>query len=443
MSKIGQQKHRSVLVITTSGGGGHLQAAKAKYLDEQLKNPHVKIIVKDILREAGGKAFGRFMINIWDAAQRKGNVRTLEFWAKNVLSFDIVFSVPIFFQILFKLIAKDIDHVIDTQPLCLASIVGAVKIYRFFTKKDVIIEKVLTELPTNYASHYLKPIKRLRKKNRSLVKLVTTEPLLAKNETAEGFWQKYCGLSESFVSYGDFPIRPSFKKYQNKKLHKETFSLHITLKSQEEKKIFKDVLKIGKTKGTFKGDHLDLAIEPHWKVTTLMLGSQPTQEATLQYVENFINVIKNDLLKEKKHLLFVFCSKKKFETVPLQKRIHELVTHFVDFPQNLTIIPMSSQDDDVIAPLYFRSDATLTKAGGVTAMELIAAARGQIWIHHENTFNPFEKLLFDNPFFTLSSYKGMPKWEYGNATYLEEIKGAQMVTPETFSEASRSFLSSG
>ena len=383
------------------------------------------------------------MTNVWDAAQRRGNVRTLEFWAKNVPIFDCVFSIPVFFQIFFRLIQCDIDHVIDTQPLCLSSIVKAVSLYRFFSKKPVVIEKVLTELPTNYASHYLKPIKRLRKKKRSLVKLVTTAPLLSKDETAEGFWQKYCGLSESFVSYGDFPIRPNFKKYQNKKLHKETFPLQITLKSAKEKLLLKDTLRIGKTKGTFKGDQLTLLIEPTWKVTTLMLGSQPTQEATLQYVRNFIEVIKNDKIKHKKHVFFVFCSKKKFETTPLQKRIHDLILQMKDFPENLTIIPMSSQGDEVIAPLYFRSDATLTKAGGVTAMELIAAARGQIWIHHENTFNPFERLLFDNPFFTLSSYKGMPKWEYGNATYLEETKGAQMVTPETFPEASRSFLSSG
>ncbi|MCH9630572.1 MAG: hypothetical protein S4CHLAM37_05730 [Chlamydiia bacterium] len=443
MSKKSKIKHKSILIITTSGGGGHLQAARAKYLDEKSKNPHVKIKVKDLLKEAGGKAFGRFMINVWDVAQRKGCVRTLEFWVNNVPIFDVLFGIPVFFQILYRLFRNDVDHVIDTQPLCLSSIVGAVRLYRFFSKKTVVIEKFLTELPTNYATHYLKPIKKLRKKNRGLVKLVTTEPLLSDNETAESFWQKYCGLSESFISYGDFPIRPNFKKFQNKKLHKDTFPLHIRLKSPEEKSYFKDVLKKGGTKATIKNDNLQINIEPSWKITTLMLGSQPTQEATLQYVKNFIDVINHESTKNKKHVFFVFCSKKKFEDVPLQKRIHELVMNMKDYPENLTIIPMSSQDDDVIAPLYFRSDATVTKAGGVTAMELIAAARGKIWIHHENTFNPFEKLLFDNPFFTLSSYKGMPKWEYGNATYLGEMKGAQMVTPETFLQASRTFLSSG
>ena len=161
------------------------------------------------------------MINIWDAAQRRGQVRTLEFWAGAIPVFSFLFFIPVFFQILYNLFKHKIDYIVDTQLLCLPSIISALKIYNFFTKKNLKIEKFLTELPTDYVAHYLKPIKRLGAKNKRLIKLHSTPPLLKNNDSAESFWKKYAGLSERVISYGDFPIRPQFKKYQN--LKRNTF----------------------------------------------------------------------------------------------------------------------------------------------------------------------------------------------------------------------------
>lgn len=434
--------HKNLLVITTSGGGGHLQAASARILEEQLTNPDGNVFRYDVVASAGGKWFGKFMIRIWDKTQRRGSVRALELFAKIIPLFDLMFWLPVFFHILYKLLIHKIDHVVDTQPTCLSSITTAVRTYRFLKKENIFIEKILTELPTGYASHYLTPIKRLGEKSRSLIRLVTTKPLLTDNETAEIFWQKYCGLSTQKISYGDFPIRPGFKKYQKKQKINETLTLSIKLKNNQEKVLLQEILNKVKIEGFFEETSLKLTIEPNNKVTTLMLGSQAVQEASLRYVKNFIDVIKSDPNTSTNQYFFVFCSYKQLEAVPLQEQIHHLIMNTPDYPPNLMIIPMSSQEDDLIAPLYFRSDATLTKAGGVTAMELIAVAQGKIWIHHEDRPDLLERFLVNNPFFTMHSYKGMPKWEYGNATYLEEIKGAQMITPETFSKASRSYLCS-
>lgn len=171
-----------------------------------------------------------------------------------------------------------------------------------------------------------------------------------------------------------------------------------------------------------------------------MLGSQPTQQATLSYVQSFIDAFKERKESNQTHYFFVFCSQKKFEKTPLQDRIRDLILAQTNYPKNLIIIPMSSQGDDVIAPLYFRSDATLTKSGGITAMELLSVAKGKIWIHHEETsLNILQKMLLSQKS-SSSSYKGMPRWEYGNAIYLEELKGATIVTPETFFEATKSYL---
>jgi hypothetical protein len=437
-----KDNHKNLLIITTSGGGGHLQAANAKIAEENLKNPSIHVTTYDIVARAGGKWLGKFMIRIWDKTQRKGSVRGLELFAALLPAFDIIFWLPVFFHILHSLFKYHIDHVVDTQPLCLSAITAAVRLYRYFKKNTIFIEKILTELPTDYASHYLTPIKRLRENSRNLICLVTTQPLLTENETAENFWQKHCGLSTQKISYGDFPIRPSFKKYQKKPKLPEPLSLIIKLKNTKENALLKNLLDKGHVKGRLEENSLHITIQPNHKVTTLMLGSQTVETASLGYVKSFIEMIQGDPNKDLLHYFFVFCSQKSSESTSLQEQIYNLITTFSDYPSNLMIIPMSAQEDDVIAPLYFRSDATLTKAGGVTAMELIAVAQGKIWIHHEDKPTSLEKLLSNNPFFTIHSYKGMPKWEYGNAAYLEEIKGAEMVTPETFSQASRPYLCS-
>ena len=67
----------------------------------------------------------------------------------------------------------------------------------------------------------------------------------------------------------------------------------------------------------------------------------------------------------------------------LLKRMHDFVQKVDNFPMHLNIIPMCFQGDEVIAPLYYRSDATFTRSGGLTSMELLSVATGQIWIHSE------------------------------------------------------------
>jgi len=441
MSLTPKQPSPSLLVITTSGGGGHLQAANAKIAEEKLKNPQLSVTLHDLLAHAGGKMLGRFMIStLWDSAQRKGSVRSLEFLASIAPIFDVLFWLPVFFQILSKLIKHHITHIVDTQPLCVSAITSAVRFYGFLKKRPLVIEKIFTELPTEYASHYLSPIKRLPRKHRQMIRLITTHPLLMHHETEEYFWNRYCGLPLSNISYTGFPIRPSFKAYQQQTLPPAPLVLRIALKTPEEILLMKDIFPHPSHEIYFDNSHLVLTLAPQDKVMTLMLGSQPVQEASLSYVKTFIDVIRESKHHTTHHYLFVFCSHKTFEDTSLQVRLHDLIMNMPDYPKNLSIIPMSSQTDDVVAPLYFRSNATLTKAGGITSMELIAVANGKIWIHHEEKSSPLEKLLQHIRLPSLPSYKGMPKWEYGNATYLEKRKGAEIVSPETFADASKTYI---
>jgi hypothetical protein len=57
-------------------------------------------------------------------------------------------------------------------------------------------------------------------------------------------------------------------------------------------------------------------------------------------------------------------------------------------------------------------------------MELMSVGRGKIWVHSEAKGNGVlsnEDLL-----------KGIPGWESANASYLQHVRNAEIVTPETF-----------
>lgn len=435
-----RKNHQNILVITASGGGGHLQAAKAKILEVETKHPKSTIITKDLLKELSGRLMGKFMINLWNTAQRNGRVKVLECLASSIPIFDNLFWIPLFYNILKLLWKHDIDHIINTQPLGLSSVMAAIRIVNYFKKKTIYVDIVLTELPTDYVGHYLTPIKNLSTKSRNLITLLTTKPLLKNHLDDKSFWEDYAGLKKEKVHYDDFPLRPAFKKYQNLQEVKKPLTLQIQFGSDIEKRLIEKVSEKGLKKLVFSQHHFNILLSPDDYVITLMLGSQPTQEATMSYVKHFIEILKKT--QSSQHYdLFVFCSQKHHEPISLQSRISDLVLSDSNYPQNLTIIPMSPQSDEVIAPLYFRSQTTITKSGGVTAMELMAVASGNIWIHQEPIPLDFRKVRLYKFLYSFAAKNGMPRWEYGNAKYLCEMKGAQIIKPEAVPQNSLSLFS--
>jgi hypothetical protein len=414
---------QNFLLITTSGGGGHLQAAQAKRNEVFEKYPEAKIVEKNVVETAGGKYLGKFMIDfVWNKAQRKGSVHALNLCAFSIPIFDFLFWIPIFYQIYHLLKTYDIDHVIDTQPMASSAIASAVYFYKKISNKEIFIEKVLTELPTIKSAHYLKPLARLGVKKRNLIRLSTIPPLKEPYLTEEDFWFAQAGLRQDQVMYRPLPIRPSFLKKPN--LFQDPLELVISYKDEKEKNLLENLLP--KNVKLDAGSYL-LPLPKEDIVVSLMLGSQPPQQAFLSYVENFIAFVKN-FHGVKNFWFFVFCSDKPSDPIPLQQRICSLVNSTENFPSHLRIIPMSNQKDHVIAPLYYRSDATITKAGGITSMELLQTAQGQIWIHYENSNSWIQKILG----FYCKKNQGMPEWEYGNVLYLQNKKQAALITPANF-----------
>lgn len=115
----------------------------------------------------------------------------------------------------------------------------------------------------------------------------------------------------------------------------------------------------------------------------------------------------------------MFCNHHKNQNKSLLRKIHQMIQATENYPVNPSIIPMGIQDDTVIAPLFYRSNATLTRSGGLTSMELLATGKGKIWIHAEDDQ-------------VQGFFDGMPIWEKGNAEYLMNHLSAKIITPSKF-----------
>ena len=345
-----QKKRTKLLIITSAGGGGHLQAAEAQRLKALSDDPTTEIVQKDVLIDCVGKRFGKGFNYLWNVSQKRGNLTLLLFLSMNIRVADFLFYLHIFSRVLYTLLKENIDQVVDTQPVGTPATIRAIKWARKITGKPLKLQKIVTELPTDKVHHFFKPIKSLKADSRSFLKLITTLPLLHQNQTADAFWKKNCGLTEKEICYESFPLRPSFKKFQSlTRQTNERMSIEIHVHSAEEKYMIADTIKHGSIHSEIYRNKIVINIEPEDKVSTILLGSQPTEDATIKYVKNYIEMMKQTD-KSDRHLLFVFCNSHMENKNSLLKKMHDLIGKISNYPEHLNIIPMCFQEDSVIAP---------------------------------------------------------------------------------------------
>lgn len=426
-----KKKSLKVLILTASGGGGHLQLASAKKEDVLLSNPDAMIIEKDVITQWFGKRSGGLGVYIWNKGQKKGIVSAAQFLLTVQRFFEHLFWPKFFIQALYTFLKEDVDRIIDTQPIGISPIMKALCVFNKIKNKEVVLEKYVVDLPTKHTKIYFKGIKKLPKKQKEFFKLFTLEPLLEKGETDRDFWKKNCGLLKESVFYEKYPIRNIFKKYQHKKRKDETFFIPIYFKELKQAELMQKSFQRGKIEARFQKDHFKFQIDPDDKLITLLLGSQTVFHSTLSYIEEVINLIKSiDPVKKTRFHLFVFCGEYNKKNKELFQAVNDLVQNQIDYPQMLSIIPMSFQKEDVIASLYFRSDITITKSGGATSMELLCVGQGEIFIHSGIKKTATRKNLL----------KGFPTNELGSALYLEKKAGAKIITPELLCENCKAFF---
>ncbi len=421
-------KRNRIMILTLSAGGGHVQAAKAIKEQILMADPTANFFEIDILVNWINRYFGTTAAGKWNEWQRTGNATKLQRLLKLQRFADILFA-PIFFCHALRLLFKENFHrVIDTQVLGTAVILYALRIYNKIKGKNIFLEKILTELPTSQVVHSFDPIKRLSEKSKFYLKLYTTHPLLQSNQTEEDFWKQHCGLNPHQVTYNSLPLRKSFLDIQQQNREKKPLFLPIEPQSPKEKAQILSCLDKGKAAYTLEDNNILLDIAPEDRVSVIMLGSRPSEPGTLQYLHHFLRVKQVLVDHPKKDWLFVFCSKDRSPRGLFYDKVVDIILQFPSYPPHLSIIPLTFQSDQMIAPLFFRSDATITRSGGLTSMELLTLAHGRIFIHSEPPNSKKKKI-------------NMPVWEEGNAYYLARKKGAKITLSSLFYEACYDYLS--
>ena len=429
------QQPKKILIITSSGGGGLIQTANAKEQEIRANHPNSVIVRRDLMKDWMFDWMGRYCINKWNLAQQRGDVAAQTFcvWAQCLAEY--LFWPNLFFGTLLTALKEDIDHVIDTQPIGTSPIIRALRIFNWRRKKRVCLQKVLVDLPTKRCTHFFRPIKNLSKKNRPFLRLTTIIPLLEEGQTGEEFWQTNCRLSEKEVQYEDVYVRQSFLKCKGKGRAVDPVTLKVRYKNNEEIQLMRKTFERGSIKATIQEGEVDFQLMPQDRLFTVLLGSQPANEATLNYVKKFAQLVAESGSPKIPTHLFVFCSDHKTGERSLFRRVADFTETMKEYPKHFSIVPFSFQNDDVIAPLFSRSHITCTRSGGQTAMELMCVSNGEIWIHSEA-----KKDAEGNELSMQELLQGIPGWESANAVYLQKLRGAKIVTPETFAPFARPLL---
>ncbi|MBN1915051.1 MAG: hypothetical protein JW769_04105 [Parachlamydiales bacterium] len=416
---------QKILLITSSGGGGLIQAAVAKEQELKELNPNTVIVRKDMMLEWIWRIFGWFGVNSWNWAQRHGSVFSQFGLSKFQKLAEYLFWPCVFWNALKTMLKGNFDRVIDTQPIGTSAIIKAIRIVNSLQKKNVILEKILVDLPTKKSTHFFGTIRKLSSKDKRYLKLITIEPLLEKGETPEFFWKKHCNLSSQSIQYEPFYIRSSFKHFIGKNCRKKPIDVLVRTQNAIEASVMKTIFSRGSIHAKTHDDGFVFSLPPEDKVFVILLGSQPSFQGTKDYVDNFVKVVKKH--SSIKAHLFVYCSEYQAHKNNLYHYLCEHIRNMQDYPAHFSIVPMSFQKDDVVAPLFYRSDIAITRSGGQTAMELMAVSSGETWIHSET--KPKDHAL------TLQQLlHGIPVWEAGNACYMIEKHNSKIVIPEMIPE---------
>jgi len=412
-------KNTTYLIITASGGAGLLHAAKAQVQRLKKQDPNAKIIIKDLMLEWLGGFLGSFGVNAWNKAQKKGKVKYQELLVSLQRLAEIIFWPQIFYFVFRTLIKEDIDYVYDTQPLGTSATIKAIRLFNKISKKKLVLRKIFVDLPSIKSTHYFNNIKRLSKNDRKYVYVSTIAPQLRTNQKDEEFWKKYCNLSLDRICYKSYPIRIVFDEYLNKIRRSIDYKLKIKTENENELNLIDSVRKQGNIESEKINLDFEFIIRPKDFLITIILGSQPAFNATINYIQKLISFMKKNNVK-KNVIVFPYCS---IFTDGLIKKMHDMVINVKNYPENLSIIPMSFQEESVIAFLFFRSDMTITRSGGQTAVELLRVSKAKICVHSEyKGDNPTEKKLL----------KCIPAWEAGSASYMKEIMNASIINPDIF-----------
>lgn len=446
-----------VLGITLGAGGGHLTTMGAVGSEFRQQRPHSYYKAIDVIRGSFpsplSQCMGYLSSNGWNQAKKEGDIQKQEnllkgkiFWVTKQRLADVIFFIPVFLATFFRLLCnRRITHITDTQPIATGAILAAARLINFLLRRKIRVTKIMTDLPTLEAIHYSACSRRMSAADKKIYQLVTTEPFKPHTRETpeeylarqESWWNEHYGLSleNGGVRYADFPVRPSFKAWAGKSKEERTHKLGIKVNHRDEFEMIRSLLR-GKCEWNpqprdgepaKKKSVMVLDVGEKAVMGMITLGSQAAKK-TINYVDNFVEVVKRRGDSKKNYYLFVACGAYVPGNPSLFKDVYEMCRN-IQLPKHVVVIPLGFQDDDEFAPMMHRADFGIYGSGGVTCMEVNTVATGRILVHSEKNITQ-EMLKKESPQQVKKRLlEGFALWEKGNALFQEETRGARIVAP--------------
>lgn len=393
---------KRVLIVTSSGGAAHLVAAEA--IAEQLRNdPAVEIVAsRDVLLDWTGP-MGRLGAKLWNSAMRSGDTPRMTLAVRLQSLGEFVFYLPILFRALRDFRRLRVDAVFDCQVMGTRALLVAARRLHRTEGRRIRITKVLTEPANDALSQYFAPIRRLPNRLRVELHIRASPPLLENGQSSEQFWLKHCGVTRRQVDENcGFPVRAAFRASPS------SDAFHMRLDGM--------TLLATSTHDRRPADATGWETVPaSHRIVTILMGSQGTWQLTFDSVREILK-----RWNDSRIILFVFARTK--------EQRESLALLAAKSGSRTRVISMGYVDAGTVAALYARSDATVTRSGGMTSIELLTVGQAPAFICTVGPRN--------------SRFHGLVRHEDGNFRYLEKFHspGAWIVEPKVLAERLRPFL---
>lgn len=380
---------RFTVIVTSSGGGGHLVAAKnlqetlleqadVDFEDlESVLNSQGHVLTAEAKAQAeaaiqhvrGGKpplemldlmesecttvfgvALGDWMSEQWNRRQRAGDIAGLKQlvaqqpWTQSIFGQSCrTYMTAVCDGMNSR--GLPVTRLYTTQPLLLQSLLDA-------CSSKVQVDLFMTDLPTTEAVHFFQPLKRLEAKlssvwRRKFYLHSLPPPAGGRQELA-----RLSGVPQGQIYLEQFmPVNRAFTKPTALPQPGEMFALKFKAQLPLEEDFLRQL-----------GN--PLLLQPQDEVILVMLGSQPTASAVEGYARASLSLPK---LESAKRYVLLACGKPRVEAYA--KLYADMVRLAKESEGTTTVlVPFTGQD---AKEMLGRADITITRSGGMTAGELL------------------------------------------------------------------------
>lgn len=441
------------LLITSSGGNGHLQVAKV--LEKKLSEgpSPITVKVKDLMLDFLGK-MGERARNYWNSAQKSGKISRLERMVRVQRFVDWFFYWKIKRAVLRNLVdfentfGRPPEYIINDQVMGCKAILDALSDYNYKLKKKfknaspVTCQLHMTDLPEK-ADHFYGPLSRLSRKNKNLLTIFSPKLQGSAEDASYSFFKRKTGLRREqiiFLENSQLPVDAIYKDPKLKSISELTFN---GLSEGGREEYFK---KLPNVTSYFNWESQTFKVKPDDKVYSMMLGSQPSEYAVDSSIDKIISLAHQATDPGKQYHFFVFCGKDEGPGSLFRKMCDKLLA--LEVPGNLRVVPLPFQDPQNIAKVMARSDVRIIRSGGVSCFEnkvlmdtLNESNKSKTFIWSENPASALSlryQQLHNNKDSQKQLMKFIPLWEGGNAENLD----VPLISSGTFtSELAEGFVS--